>query len=234
MLVRVIGSGDMWTKNNSACFLINEEILIDIPNGTCKNLKKINVDLNKIEGVLITHLHGDHYFDLPFYLIERSNKKLISNIIIDESNNEKIEKLVELAFFEDAESINKSINYICDKNICLDKYKIEKLLVCHNMCKPAYGYIINFENKKIAFTGDSIMCENVEYMASLCDYLFCDCTVVKGNISHMGINDLEFLLKKYPNCKIVASHIGDESRKELLNKNINNIIIPNDGDLIRI
>ena len=77
MKIKVIGSGDMWTTNNSASYLIDNKLLIDIPNGTCKELKRNKINPMNIDHVLITHLHGDHYFDIPFYhLINIKNKTM--------------------------------------------------------------------------------------------------------------------------------------------------------------
>ena len=68
MKLEMIGTGSIWSSSNSACTLINESILVDIPNGVCKALIKSGHDLNKINCCIITHLHGDHYFDIPFLL----------------------------------------------------------------------------------------------------------------------------------------------------------------------
>ena len=95
--------------------------------------------------------------------------------------------------------------------------------------KPAYGYIFATESIKVGFTGDTTICKNVEYMASICDYLFCDCTLIKGNKKHMGIDMIASLNEKYSNCKLVVSHLDDSTREELLKIKNDNIIIPNDG-----
>lgn len=36
MKLQIIGSGGMWHKENSASYLIDDHILIDMPNGSCK------------------------------------------------------------------------------------------------------------------------------------------------------------------------------------------------------
>lgn len=41
MKLTIIGSGNIYSKYNSASYLIDGKILVDIPNGTCKALKKI-------------------------------------------------------------------------------------------------------------------------------------------------------------------------------------------------
>ena len=66
MNLQIIGSGGMWNKENSASYLIDNHILIDIPNGGCKNLYNFGNNIENIDNVLITHFHGDHYFDIPF------------------------------------------------------------------------------------------------------------------------------------------------------------------------
>ena len=91
MKIYTIGSGDMYSINNSASYLINDSILLDIPNGTCRELKRKNINIIDINHIIITHLHADHFFDLPFYLLCRSNGNIKSSIIYcNEEDNEKL------------------------------------------------------------------------------------------------------------------------------------------------
>ena len=60
MKVKVIGSGSMWNKYNSASYLIDKKTMVDFPNGTCKNLFRFDINPNSIEDIVITHFHGDH------------------------------------------------------------------------------------------------------------------------------------------------------------------------------
>ena len=100
--------------------------------------------------------------------------------------------------------------------------------------KPAYGYIFECDNIKFSFTGDTTLCENVEYMANLCSYLFCDCMFINATTKHSGIDNLEYLSNKYPNCKFVVSHLEDETREKLKEMKIKNIIVPEDGEIFKI
>lgn len=43
MKIQIIGSGSIWNKNNSACYLIDDNIMIDFPNGACKYLYRIGI-----------------------------------------------------------------------------------------------------------------------------------------------------------------------------------------------
>ena len=48
MKLRIIGSGSMASINNSASYLLDDVLAIDMPNGFCKNVKKLNIDNNRI------------------------------------------------------------------------------------------------------------------------------------------------------------------------------------------
>ena len=66
MKIQFIGTGSIGAFQSSACTLLDDEILVDMPNGAVKKLKQFGIDINKIKSVLITHLHGDHFLDIPF------------------------------------------------------------------------------------------------------------------------------------------------------------------------
>lgn len=234
MNIKIIGSGSIWTSYNSASYVIDNNILIDIPNGTCKNILKLGINLEDIENVLLTHFHGDHYFDIPFYLLLKSKKdKPNINIYCNNEGKKKIKKLLKLAFPNSVKSVNKNINlkYIYDDAFKIGDYKVTKLLVEHGKM-TSYGYIFENKTNKVGFTGDSALCPNIKYMASICDYLFCDCTLKIGNKKHMGIDNIEELANDNPNCKFILSHLDDDTRDMLKTSKIKNIIVPEDGDTI--
>lgn len=237
MKIRVIGSGSMWTNYNSASYMIDDDILVDMPNGMCKYLFKLGINPQMVKYVLITHLHGDHYFDMPFYFLLKSradDKKI--KIYCSKDGKRKINKLLNLSFADSARDIKKKIflKYEFKSNFKVGNYNVKKYLVDHGKMKPAYGYIFEYKKKKIGFTGDTSLCENIEYLASVCEYLFCDCMFILGTNKHMGINNIKYLCQKYPKCKFVVSHLNNETRNMLLESKLNNIIIPNDGDFFNI
>ena len=237
MKIQVIGSGSMWTKYNSACYLIDDKIMIDFPNGACKYLYRLAIIPNTINNIVLTHLHGDHYFDMPFYLLNKSkseNKDV--NIFCSKEGKKKINKIGILAFPNSFKEACNSLNlkYCFNDDFIIEDYKVEKMLVEHGRMKPAFGYIFSKDDICVGFTGDTSLCESVEILSSKCRYLFCDCMFIKGNGKHQGIDNLEYLSKKYPNCTFVVSHLEDDTRKKLEKIKIKNIIVPDDAQIIEL
>ena len=237
MKIKVIGSGSMWTAYNSASYMIDDDILVDVPNGMCKNLFRMGINPSLIKNVLITHFHGDHYFDMPFYYLLKSKADDKSiNVYCSNEGKRKINKILKLAFPNSAKDVNKSINlrYTFDYFFKVNNYTVKKYLVDHGRMKPAFGFV--FENKKvkIGFTGDTAICKNVEFMASICNYLFCDCMFIKSTTKHMGIDNIKYLSEKYPKCKFIVSHLEDNTREELNKIKLKNVIIPDDGQIIEV
>ena len=234
MKVELIGTGAIYVKYNSACTLINDELIVDMPNGTLKQLLKKNYKPEKIKTILITHMHGDHTADVPFFLKYVFNIRKIDNEIViigPKGIENKIVQLFEAYNFENREEIESAmkIKYIEleQEDIALEvqNYKIRAVLVSHGEEKPAYGYVIN---NCLGCTGDTGICSGVEKLVKNSKITIADTSLIEGDSCHMGIDNIKELTEKY-NKQIIATHLRDTTR-EVLNKEKNeNILVVEDG-----
>ena len=112
MKIDILGSGSIGAKNMSACTMIDGHILIDVPNGIVKYMKHLRFSVLDIDTVFITHLHGDHFFDLPFLLFGKyyaKDTKLLQ-IFCPKGTLEKVKLLFDVGFPGDFEKIMKIIS----------------------------------------------------------------------------------------------------------------------------
>ena len=231
MKIKLIGTGAMYTAYNSACTLIDNKIIVDMPNGTIKQLLKENINVGLIDIILITHMHGDHTADIPFflkyifnYLKIKKNIKIVGPLGI----KNKIIKLFNAYNFEDEKEIEQFFNIefieILENEIEIDNYFIKSYLVLHGEEKPALGYVID---NKLGLTGDSGLCNNIEKIFKKSQVIISDSSLDIGDNCHLGINDLDYLTKKY-NKKVLCTHLRDETRNIITRGNFKNIIVKED------
>ena len=231
MKLKILGSGSIFSKDNSASCLIDNKILIDVPNGTCKTLKKIGIEPSNISNVVITHFHGDHYFDMPFMLLNKiSYDSEPMNIYCDVSGENKIYDLTKLAFPNKLDKINQYFKYNTSNKFNIGEYSIEKVKMEHEEGIEANGFIFKQKDMKIGFTGDTGVCQGVQTMAQECNYLICDCNALKGKTSHIGVNDIINLAGKYKNCTFYTTHMEKGVREKIISLKINHLIPLNDYD----
>ena len=231
MKIKLVGTGAMYTAYNSACTLIDNKIIVDMPNGTIKQLLKENINVGLIDIILITHMHGDHTADIPFflkyifnYLKIKKNIKIVGPLGI----KNKIIKLFNAYNFEDEKELEQFFNIefieILENEIEIDNYFIKSYLVLHGEEKPALGYVID---NKLGLTGDSGLCNNIEEIFKKSQMIISDSSLDIGDSCHLGINDLDYLTKKY-NKKVLCTHLRDETRNIITRGNFENIIVKED------
>ena len=232
MKVRLLGTGAIYSKYNCASELIDDKILVDVGNGVLKELKKINYDFAKLEMIIITHLHADHYADLPALILNLEVEENLKPIYIAGPKELK-EKLTELChiYYQDffdkffGEKI-KFIEILPETKVIdvLNDYdiKIQKVNHCNI---ESYGYIIN---NKLGITGDTCICKEVLNIFENSEIVITDISMIEGTNYHMGIDDIETIRKTYKN-KIIATHLRDDTREELKKRCLKDVIIKEDG-----
>lgn len=241
MKIQFIGTGAINSIRNSASVLINEHILFDVPNGNLRALRRQNVDILKIDTIIVSHTHADHCFDIPFILWYKKNFGDSTNeqpikIITDDITKKTIETLINSSHFNSAKEAKKEfINFKDIENTQpFDNLYIKNEQMEHVGMKYANGYIIKDEKISIGLTGDTSLCDGVRNLASNVDFLISDMTLEIGDDSHMGINNILDLLKEYPKLKIIPIHMYDKTREQAKKLNINNLIILEDGHILEL
>ncbi|MBR3153069.1 MAG: MBL fold metallo-hydrolase [Clostridia bacterium] len=243
MRVKTVGTGSISVKQRSACSLIDDKILVDCGNGIVKTLLEQNIDVNKIYTLLITHLHGDHFADIPFLIMQRNfcpaENEL--NIFCPVGTEEIVGKIFSLIYSDttdwtvsrDRAKIKFTEFDSLENREVTDGYFVNSYVVDHGNFKPAYGFIISNGDKKIGVSGDSTYCENIEKIVSNSDISILDMSFIESGPKHMGVNDIKRLSEKY-NKKMIGTHMSYDSRKFVIDNKFDRIIVPNDGDVFEV
>lgn len=221
MKIKLLGTGSILTDHLSACALIDDNVLVDCPNGVIKSIRQNGGIPKKIDICLITHFHADHYFDLPFLILEQAlgdERKNDLYIVGPKGIFQQIDSLFKLAYPEDWESARKKSKIVTievkdNDSVKLNGYIITAYKVNHSCC-DAYGYTVTCQDKTAGFTGDTILCSNVEKIIENSMITFADMSFPKTTKTHMGFDSISFLINKYKNNHtIIPTHMSESARK---------------------
>ena len=242
MEIRMIGTGSIGASSRSASTLIDNRILIDCGNGIVKTIASYGISVKDIEVLLITHLHGDHFLDIPFLILKRIFDDATNELKIyaPKGTKETVEGIVNLAYKtsnyeEKLEQANVTVIEFdsLDNVEVLPWYFVSTIEVEHGGFKPCYGFMLKHDNATIGFSGDSSYTASINTLVESSDISILDTTFINGNLKHMGLDNIETLIDKY-NKKIIPTHMDDLTRIEAIKKDIDNLIVLNDGDTYHI
>jgi ribonuclease BN (tRNA processing enzyme) len=106
MKLTIVGSGDAFGSGGrfNTCFMIEtagRTILIDFGASSLVALRAQSIDPNRIDAIILTHLHGDHFGGLPFLFLDgqflsRRTRPLV--IAGPPGSRARIEALLEIFF----------------------------------------------------------------------------------------------------------------------------------------
>lgn len=241
MDVTFVGTGTMGCTTRCNTSILVDDILFDIGMGTVKQIERLQIYTKKLNYIVISHFHADHFLDIPNLLIGRAIRKEIESKLTIIGPVGIRTKTIELMNFTHSDGDNHkyddieskyNIEFIELKNeetYITSEFKITALSLKHGGCVPINGYILEKDNKKISYACDTSLCENLYKMFEISNYIFCDVTGLKTTDMHVGLEDYKQLKKKYKNCEFFAIHRADYSID-----GIDDVKFPNDGDLFKI
>lgn len=138
MKLKVLASGS--SGNCTYLELGASKIMIDVGISflQIKNiLSTINVDINEIDYLLITHMHTDH-------------TKGLASII----NKTNIKLLIPSSLYDDISKVVKTDNIIfLDDITTIDDFQINLIHTSHDVI--SYGFLIRFESKELVYITDT-------------------------------------------------------------------------------
>lgn len=245
MKVNVLGTSCTWFTRNNTSYIIDDDIVFDVPSGNYKFIAK-NTDIEKIRCVLITHFHSDHFGDLKIITTEFlrhfenfgrnehlriygpkgiAQKIIDANVVFcsaeDEKSMEKLTKYIDFIELEDGFEFEEG------------EYKIKTYLMAHGAVET-FGFTFEDKNGKVvAFPADTTVCDNLHNMLENANVAFVEMSAVKPSLSHLNVDDFDMLSKKYSKAVFYPIHTSDLSQDYAIEKGYKFNYL-NDGDILNV
>lgn len=205
MEVVVLGSGGPRALGRAASsFLVlldgTPRVLVDCGPGAFLRIGEMNLDLEKVDTILLTHLHIDHSSDLPAFFLARgltADGPIVFRVFGPDGAGlfPKTSHLVDLLLGKDgAFAYQKTFGAdetfeVHDLAIKLDTPEtkivdagglvIEEIATHHDDC-PSVAYRISYKGETVVFSGDMDVSAlpNLEHLAKNADLLVFNCAVL--------------------------------------------------------
>lgn len=244
MKVFAVGTSCTWFERNNTSFILDDDILFDVPDGQYKQIIKV-IDIKKVRAIFISHFHADHFVDTHIVLTRfmRESRKWWGRTDKLQFFGPRglADKFVEIQKAFCTEEIECDINYIKkfvdfhevedSEEFEFSGYKIKVFAMDHGDLY-SQGYTFTDKNGKVVgFTADTKDCENLRKMLAVSDVAFVDLASVEPAKSHLDVKSFMELEKEYKGCKMYAIHTSDESYELAKSKGIN---VLDDSDIINI
>lgn len=240
MRLKMVGTGSISGQSRSASTLVDENILVDCGNGIVKTIPEQYI--SKIDVLLITHLHGDHFLDVIFLIFCRYFNQVNNTLnIYCPRNTEKIVREIFNLTYPEQDLVQlfkkarvKFIEFdMLQNEVVSPGYSVTSYPVEHGKI-TAYGFTIKHDDTVIGFSGDSTYCKNIDYIMEKSDAVVLDVSFIASNRTHMGLDTLRELIRKYPRVIIISTHMCDDTRQAAQKLDYNNLIVPQDAQEIII
>jgi ribonuclease BN (tRNA processing enzyme) len=223
MKLTIIGAGDAFGSegNFNTCFHLQNEnlqILLDCGATSLVGLKKNQIEPADLDFILISHLHGDHFGGLPFFLLDllRKNRKKTLTIIGPKGIEEKTLALLALLYPEVQTDLDLSLilfkEYHKDQLLETSDFKLQAFPVIHSAPSLPHGLKLFIEDKIIAFSGDTEWTDSLIELSKDADLFICECNFFekesRGHLNYKTIMQKQEVLK----CRhLILSHLGEDA-----------------------
>lgn len=200
-----------------------------------------------VDCVIVTHIHPDHWDEYA----EKAIKKNIK-IFVQYEFDKKY--LTERGF--------NNIEILSERGSLFNEIRLYKTGTQHGkreifepLCKQintayeAMGVVFESTNEKTLYiAGDTIYCDEVKealdrFIPKVIVVNACGATMLNGERIIMNADDIKEILNKAPHSTVIASHMDtvshltvtrEDLKKYKKENNINNLLIPDDGEIMEI
>jgi len=185
-------------------------VLVDIGGGTLGPLQQL-MDLSDLHAVWISHLHADHFADMPllyyaFAYAEKPMRKI--PVLAPPGWAKRVEDFVRSAVDHHMSSVFQVVE-LKDRGIAeIGDLRIQARVVEHGV--PAFGLVARFGDRRLSYTGDSGPCENLVTLAKGSRILVAECFSREIEIPsvHLSPEDAGLLAAQAAVSRLVLTHLG--------------------------
>ncbi len=223
MEVTFIGSGDAWGSGGrfNTCFLLrgaHARILLDCGASSLVALRHAGVEPNEIDGVVVSHLHGDHFGGLPFLLLDAhhmSRRERPFFMIGGEGLQSRLATLCEALYPTMTATPWRFpwnvVEAATGERVERDGFAVTLFAADHLAGAPCHALRVEMDGRVVTYSGDTAWTENLVPAARGADLFICECSSWERRLrGHLSYAELALRLPQISAKRVVLTHMNPD------------------------
>ena len=223
MRLRFLGCGDAFGSGGRfyTCFHVagaGEEFLIDCGASSMIALRRFGVDPNAIASIFITHLHGDHFGGLPFFILDAQlvSRRAAPLVIAGPPGLTERLTITMEALFPGSAAIERKfpvelVELAPEQRRTIGGVTVTPYPVRHACGAPPFALRLECGGKVVAYTGDTEWTETLIPAAREADLFIAEAYFHDKKIRHhLDWRSLEPHLAEIRPKRLVLTHFSPD------------------------
>jgi ribonuclease BN (tRNA processing enzyme) len=245
MRITVLGSGDAFGSGGrfNACFLVetaDRAVLLDCGASSLVAMRARSVDPNRIDAVILSHLHGDHFGALPFFLLDAqllARRERALTIAGPPGTRKRLDAACEVFFpgstgmtwrfpFEVIEIVPGSPTHVVGLGV-------ETIEVIHPSGAPSTAIRLSDGRRVLGYSGDTEWTDALIATADGADLLIVECYEHARKVTgHLSWTTLQPRLPQLRAKQIMVTHMSPAMLAHADDARAAGLLIASDGAVV--
>ena len=228
MKLTFVGCGDAFGTGGrfNTCFYVKADktaFLIDCGATSMTAIRHHGIAPNTIDTILLTHLHGDHFAGIPFFILDaqlysKREKPLI--IAGPPGTTSRLRDAMELLFPGSADAPRKFDTHVIElpklETTDVGGLRVETFPVSHACGDPPYALRVTVDGRTVAYTGDTQWCEGVLGAGRKADLFITECLFFDKQVKgHLDLATIRHHLADIAPKRLILTHFGPDMMQHL-------------------
>jgi ribonuclease BN (tRNA processing enzyme) len=221
--VRFLGSGDAFGSGGrfQACIHVRSQdstVLLDCGASSLIAMRRFGVEPNDIDAILVSHLHGDHFGGIPFFILDGqflSRRKRPLLIAGPPGIEERVRQAQE-ALFDGSSQTHQEyeirfLEWRDRQRQTIADISVTPFEVVHASGAPPFAFRLEVDGKTITYSGDTEWTDTLVEAAQGVDLFICEANFYDKSIKfHLNYETLMAHRDELRCKRMVLTHMNAE------------------------